>query len=147
MTNFDRRLADQVAAELRAADLDLRPKIERRWLPDYEEADLTPPLIAVAPRTQGRTPGSRAAWRRSHVVQVGIFSALKPLPGGQVDEGRMDRLADLVEAVMDLLCGADPYEGASLTSVDTDPLYDPAALKSPGIFRAVLTLTYTRVSR
>lgn len=147
MANFDRQLAEFIRGKLEDATFPETVDVARNYKPKREAAELQTPVLTVAHGYQQRTPASRSQMRCEHMIRVGI-EALVQQEDGQFPDDRGDELSDLTEAVIDTIesdCGT--YEGATLTEITTEPFYDVEAMDNPGIWRGVLTLTYTRTRR
>lgn len=118
--------------------------IERRLMPIYTVDALDQMRIAIAPRAHSREWSSRRSTRRDHIVQIAPHLRARVDDAGQIDEAQLVAFVGTVEAIADaieLYAQSNTIAGATLQTIQTDPLYDPDALQSPGVLRAVLTLS------
>ncbi len=157
--SFDIALADSVVAVITAA-ADQFPAgtiIERRLFPIYSTDELQELRIAVAPRLQSRAVagGSRSSSTREHVVQIAPHLMAEHDDDGQVCEAALAAFLGIVEIIADAIESAAKqrdshgntlFAGASYSTLATEPLYDPDQLQSPGVMRAVLTVTFRRIA-
>lgn len=157
--SFDIALADSVVAVITAA-ADQFPAgtiIERRLLPIYSTDQLQDLRIAVAPRIQSRSVagGARSRTAREHVVQIAPHLMAVHDDDGQVCEAALAEFLGIVETIADTIeaaakqrddYGNTRFAGASYSTLATEPLYDPDQLQSPGVMRAVLTVTFRRIA-
>ncbi len=148
--SLDRRIALAVVQYLQDHLSQLPEAIEPsfNYAPSIDLAIEKKVRVVVAPRDRNRTRLNRGtAATRDHLVQLAI---LQKLPKGagkgefNVAEERVDQLVDLLESIDDIIMGQDMAEAAWLSSA-TDPLYDPALIRSKGVFFGVLTVNYRLV--
>lgn len=148
MANFDRLLAEHIRETLAAATFSETVVVERKYRPKRQAKDLDEPVITVAAGLQNReVNASRLHSAREHTIRVGIQCKLKQ-EAGQVSDARCDELADLTESVMDLIeAQVSQYESATITTINTEPMYDPEQMDNPGIWQGAITAVYRRIAR
>lgn len=151
MTSPDNTIAAAVVALLSGTPAFSGVTVHLRHVPLYDVETLDRLHIAVAPRIHGRRLASRASTERLYTIQIAPHIRVRSDADGAPDPEQLADFVDTLDLIADTIEQAARtryhFGGATLTTLDADPLIDADLIQSPGVLRGILSATFKIVTQ